>query len=102
MTNYFHPMMDMQSIGAISSLGLAHIGDAVYELLVRTWLCTHGKVTSHTLHRATVQFVSAPAQAAVLERLLPRLTPEEIAISIAAELIRCRAQLAGTEKARKG
>ena len=80
MTNYFHPMMDMQSIGAISSLGLAHIGDAVYELLVRTWLCTHGKVTSHTLHRATVQFVSAPAQAAVLERLLPRLTPEEIAI----------------------
>lgn len=29
-------------------------------------------------------------------------TPEEIAISIAAELIRCRAQLAGTEKARKG
>ena len=80
MTNYFHPMMDMQSIGTISSLGLAHIGDAVYELLVRTWLCTHGKVTSHPLHRATVQFVSAPAQAAVLERLLPRLTPEEIAI----------------------
>ena len=32
------------------------------------------------MHRATVQFVSAPAQAAVLERLLPRLTPEEIAI----------------------
>lgn len=80
MTNYFHPTMDDRAIGAISALGLAHVGDAVYELLIRTWLCTHGKATSRTLHKATVQFVSAPAQAAAMERLLPLLEPEELAI----------------------
>jgi ribonuclease-3 family protein len=79
-TNYFHPTMDDKAIGAISALGLAHVGDAVYELLIRTWLCTHGKATSRTLHKATVQFVSAPAQAAAIERLLPLLAPEEIAV----------------------
>lgn len=48
--------------GPISSLGLAHLGDGVFELMVRSWLCLHGKATSKGLHRATVRYVAAPAQ----------------------------------------
>ena len=61
----------------MSSLGLAHLGDGVFELMVRAWLCLHGKVKVKDLHRATVGYVAAPAQAAAMERLLPLLTDEE-------------------------
>jgi ribonuclease-3 family protein len=80
MTNYFDVSMDANDIKAISNLGLAHIGDAVYELLVRAWLCLHGGVTAKGMHRATVAHVAAPAQAEAAEKLLPILTPEELAV----------------------
>ena len=69
--------MNLQQVNAISALGLAHVGDGVYELLVRTWLCCHGRLTSRGMHQETVQFVSAPAQAAAAQRLQPLLTEEE-------------------------
>lgn len=37
MTDYFSYTLDPDAIRAISSIGLAHLGDAVYELLVRTY-----------------------------------------------------------------
>lgn len=80
MQNYFHPQMDPGQINQISALGLAHCGDAVFELLVRTWLCSTGKATPHQLHRLTVQYVNAPAQAARVERMLPLLHEDELAI----------------------
>ena len=64
MENYFTPVMDRKEINQISALGLAHCGDAVFELLVRTWLCVNGGVKVKNLHRETVRYVSAPAQAA--------------------------------------
>ena len=79
MENYFEPGMTLAEVNQISALGLAHCGDAVFELLVRTWLCTHGGGRVKTLHRQTVSYVSAPAQAARMERLLPLLTEEEAA-----------------------
>ena len=77
MTNYFEPQMELREINQISALGLAHCGDAVFELLVRTWLCSHGGVKAKDLHKQTVAYVSAPAQARRMERLLPLLTEEE-------------------------
>lgn len=76
MTDYFHLNAAPDEIRAISSLGLAHLGDGVFELMVRSWLCLHGKATNKGLHRATVRYVAAPAQAAA-ERLLPLLSEEE-------------------------
>ena len=78
MENYFTPVMDRKEINQISALGLAHCGDAVFELLVRTWLCTHGGVKVKNLHRETVRYVAAPAQAARVDRMLPLLTEEEL------------------------
>lgn len=63
----------------MTCLALAHCGDAVFELLVRSWLCTHGGAQVGDLHRRTVSYVSAPAQAARCDKLLPLLTPQEMA-----------------------
>lgn len=80
MANYFEIKMSDDDIGKISNLGLAHVGDAVYELMVRVWLCEHGKCTSGGLHRAAVSYVNAPRQAKMIGRLLPLLTDEEQAV----------------------
>ena len=80
MENYFEPKMDKLALNEITALGLAHMGDCVFEILVRTWLCTHGGSRVQNLHRATVAHVSAPAQAARMDRMLPLLTEEEMAI----------------------
>ena len=77
MTNYFQLDVSPDQIRAISTLGLAHLGDGVFELMVRSWLCLHGKATSKGLHRATVRYVAAPAQAKAVEKILPLLTEEE-------------------------
>lgn len=68
-----------QKIDAISNLGLAHIGDGVWELLVRSHLCASGETTVGKLHRDTIAMVKAPAQAAFVDKLIPLLTPDELA-----------------------
>ncbi len=64
-------------IGNMSSLALAHIGDGVYELMVRTRLAIEGRETNRGLHRATVALVAAPAQAAAAERIEHMFTEDE-------------------------
>lgn len=80
MTDYFHLNAAPDTVRAISSLGLAHLGDGVFEVMVRSWLCLRGKARPRDLHRATVKYVAAPAQAAAVERLLPILTEEEAGV----------------------
>ena len=80
MKDYFNLRFDDKNINSISNLGLAHLGDAVYELLVRSWLCSQGKCTSAGLHHAAVSYVSAPAQAEAAAKILPHLTAEEAAV----------------------
>lgn len=80
MTDYFSTTLSQDDIRGISSIGLAHLGDAVYELLVRTYLCAHGKATGKGLHRATIELVCAPKQAELAERILPMLTEAESAV----------------------
>ena len=77
MTDYFDATLSDDKLHAMSSIGLAHLGDAVYELLVRTYLCVHGKATGKGLHRATVALVCAPKQAELSEKILPLLTEAE-------------------------
>lgn len=77
MTDHFNPQLSPEDVGTISSIGLAHMGDAVYEILVRAWLCAHGKATGKGLHRATVSLVCAPRQAELSQIILPLLTEEE-------------------------
>ena len=80
MENYFQPTLPRGSILEISSIGLAHMGDAVFELLVRAWLCAHGGATGRGMHRAAVALVCAESQAEKAEKILPLLTEEERAV----------------------
>ena len=50
-------------VRAMSALALAHMGDAVYEILARREVCRSGKLTAGELHRQSIRHVSAPAQA---------------------------------------
>ncbi|MDY3015022.1 MAG: ribonuclease III domain-containing protein [Evtepia sp.] len=75
--DYFHLNEEKQDLLKMSNLGLAYLGDAVYEVMVRSWLCLHGKLTPGTLHRAALRYVAAPRQALMVEKILPDLTPEE-------------------------
>ena len=78
--NYFEPHLTPDELRAISAIGLAHMGDAVYETLGRTWLCVHGTATGKELHRATIALVCAQKQAELAQRVLPQLTEEELAV----------------------
>ena len=78
--DYFSLSLPPAEVRQLSNLALAHIGDAVYELLVRSYLVSSGGSTNTRLHSATVAFVSAAAQAAAMDRLLPHLTEEELAV----------------------
>ena len=77
MTDYFHLDMDRGPLLSLSTLGLAHLGDGVFEVMVRSWLILHGRAKAKDLHRATVQYVAAPAQAERFTRIQPLLTEEE-------------------------
>ncbi len=80
MHDYFSLHIHPDQLRSMSVLALAHIGDGVYELLCRGWLCTRDLETIKNLHRATVSMVCAPAQAEAVKKLLPVLTQEEYGV----------------------
>ena len=80
MENCFETILTDDQLRATSSIGLAHMGDAVFEVLVRTWLCANGKATGKGLHQATIRLVCAESQAEKAQRILPELTEEELAV----------------------
>ena len=71
--------MEKARIDAISNLGLAHLGDCVFEILCRAYLCAKGEKTVDKLHRDTINMVKATSQAAFADKMLPLLTEEELA-----------------------
>ncbi len=79
MENYFKMNMTKLEVDAISNLGLAHMGDCVFEILCRGYLCAKGGKTVDKLHRDTIHMVKATSQAKFVEKLLPLLTEEELA-----------------------
>ncbi|MCL2221034.1 MAG: ribonuclease III [Oscillospiraceae bacterium] len=64
----------------MSIQALAHVGDAVYELMVRTYLCSNGAIAARQLHKKSVSMVSAKAQAAAASMILPFLNEDELAV----------------------
>lgn len=76
--NYFQMNFTVQQVNAITNLGLAHMGDGVYELMCRAHLCAAGDQTVLKLHKDTVKLVKAPTQAAFADKIKPFLTEEEL------------------------
>ena len=80
MKDYFDIQLNPTQLRSMSSLALAHMGDCVYEILVRGWLCSGGLEVNGNLHRETVALVRASAQADALDRITPLLTEEEVGV----------------------
>lgn len=77
MTDYLHPRMDEAGLSRISALGLAHLGDGVYEMMTRSYLVCQGLQTARGLHSRTVALVRASAQYQAAQRILPLLSETE-------------------------
>lgn len=77
MENLFELSFTPAQVNAITNLGLAHMGDGVYELLCRSYLCCQGEKTVGRLHKDTVNLVKATTQARFAEAILPHLDSEE-------------------------
>lgn len=77
MENFFEMNLSKQDIDAMSNLGLAHMGDCVYEILCRAYLCAKGEKTVDRLHKDTIRMVKATTQARFADKMLPLLTETE-------------------------
>ena len=64
-------------VNLLSPLTWAYIGDAVYELYIRTNLVNKTKLKPHKLHIESIKYVKAKAQADILKELMEILTDEE-------------------------
>ncbi len=64
-------------IRTYSPLALAYIGDAVYDLVIRTVVVERGNTSPNKLHKKAVAYVNARIQARMVEALLDELTEEE-------------------------
>ena len=69
-----------KDIRSFSPLTLAYIGDAVYEIVIRTIIVEKGNAPVNKLHHKASSLVKAVAQKEALETILPLLTKEEEAI----------------------
>ena len=78
--DYFNPQLDIGEINNLSMLGLAHVGDAVYQLMTRTLLCAEGHAQANDLHHRTVEYVNASSQAKAADRIQNLLTDEEMRV----------------------
>ena len=63
-----------------SPLGLAYIGDAVYEMVVSTIVLSEGNMSVNKYHKKSSSMVKAAAQAEVFEKIEPLLTETEMAV----------------------
>lgn len=63
-----------------SPLTLAYIGDAIYDLVIRTIVVERGNKSANNLHKKTVAYVNARVQAKMVDALESELTEEETAV----------------------
>lgn len=73
----FYCKKTVEEVNQMSPLTWAYVGDAVYELYIRTHLVNHTNLKPHKLHIASIQYVKAKAQAETLKQLENILTEEE-------------------------
>lgn len=72
--------MEIKDAKLLNGLALAYMGDAVFELEIREYLLGTGKTKPNQLHQTATQYVSAKAQASMIEEMLNQelLTEEEM------------------------
>jgi len=77
MQELFNTTKTKEEINQMSPLTWAYVGDAVYELIIRTHLTNTTNLKPHKLHITSIKYVKAKAQAEILKKLEMVLTDEE-------------------------
>lgn len=72
--------LENTDIRTYSPLTLAYIGDAIYELVIRTILVERGNTQVNKLHQRASRLVKASAQSAIIEKLKPYLSEAEMSV----------------------
>ena len=72
----------LKAVDAVSysPLALAYIGDAVYEVLIRTRVMNQVNMQVSKMHKRSAELVKAPTQAVIIKLLLEELSQEEMAV----------------------
>ncbi len=79
LNHYLNEKFDIEpkDIRTYSPLTLAYIGDAVFDVIVRSILVNEGNIPVNKLHKKASSIVKAPTQAAMITALIDELTDEE-------------------------
>ena len=80
MPDYLNATLEEGQLRGMSTLGLAYVGDAVYELMVRAWICSNGTSKVKKMHGEAIAVVAATAQASAAEDIIPLLSEEELSV----------------------
>ncbi len=72
-----HEILDERSLREMSPVLIAYIGDAVFELMVRTELLARGKRRVKDIHLDTVEHVKASSQARFIRDISDVLSEQE-------------------------
>lgn len=67
-------------IRTFSPLTLAYIGDAIYDLVIRTIVVERGNRSANNLHKSAIRYVNARVQAQMIDAIEEKLTEEEKAV----------------------
>lgn len=69
--------MTEQDVKQMAPLVLAYMGDAIFEIYIRSYLTHKKQISVNALHKAATKYVKAKAQAEIVHQLEPHLTEEE-------------------------
>lgn len=69
--------MNEAKLRTYSALSFAYIGDAVYELIIRTMITSRGNMKPNKYHQHVIEYVNARGQVRIMEKIRPHLTEEE-------------------------
>jgi len=72
--------LDDVDVRQYSPLSLAYIGDSIYDVMVKFYLVSLGNRSVNQFHKLSKGYVKASEQAAILERIRPILSEEELKI----------------------
>ena len=75
--NLFNIEKNEIEVNMMSPLTWAYVGDAVYELYIRTHLVNKTNLKPHKLHVEAIKYVKAQSQAQALKKIEVNLTEKE-------------------------
>lgn len=77
--SYMREMFEMRDVDVreYSPLTLAYIGDAIYDLIIKSLMINEGNQPVQKLHKRTSSYVQASAQSRMMRKIQEYLTEEE-------------------------